>query len=375
MTAREDLYAVLVLLTELDRTRHPHRAGGDSGGYGVEPGIPPPLPPSGLPGAGTGGPVSSLALTAQEWRARGRDPYAARTPASTERAPAPRALEPTPAPPARSVPSATDPAGGPLPVTVPDTAPVRNLADGRVAPPPAQARPPVDRRRVVTAAPEPSAAAPASTATWAYPGISTPPVGGPAILPTTTAGGDRAPILPSADRPAPPRLRDEPDERADASAGRGRPAPPAATDPPARWRLDAAPRSPRPRRARGPRGGGPPPPAGPGSQPRRPGARPPAPVRRRRPTLVRLDAARLALDLAAPAAALTPAPAPISAPPAPADHDDRVLVATGPLVRPVGHPGVVHAGRRRVALTPVEAARLRRAVTAGFLDRTLRRGP
>lgn len=379
---RDDVYAVLVLLTELERTLFPGRDPGDSGGYTVDPGVPPPLPPTGVPGGWSadarGGPV---AFDAWVGRAPGPAPYRA----SAERPPAPssgavpdpepeRAGTPAPAaaPPLAGTPGERPVRGVPTPPSgpahrveahvpsLPDApeAPVR-AADAHRLPPPG--RTPTSEAVPAVAADHPRRPAPEITG-------ERPAVGSPSDLiaprvPLPGAGGvsppDVAPIPPgqagSRRRPSRPAPRRRPD------AARG--------DAPEGHRPTAPPPSPRGGRALPPRS----PDVG-------PARRPPTPESRRRGRSTsrtsetrhgagqRLPLAPPSIDLTAPAVS---APVPGSTPSPP---DGVPASPTAPAVwSPVRQARTVQVGRRAVRLTPLQAVRAHRAVTVGYLDRVLRR--
>jgi hypothetical protein len=76
--ALDDVLVVLALLADVDQVLHPLHAFGDGGGYGVEPVVPPPLPPTGTrrgvpPAEASPRPA---ALSFDEWTRRGRGPAA-----------------------------------------------------------------------------------------------------------------------------------------------------------------------------------------------------------------------------------------------------------------------------------------------------------
>jgi hypothetical protein len=65
-SAREDIYRLVALVTELDRVLHPVPVAGN-GEYFVEPNPPPPLPPTGIPGGASGESSPREARSFQEW--------------------------------------------------------------------------------------------------------------------------------------------------------------------------------------------------------------------------------------------------------------------------------------------------------------------
>jgi hypothetical protein len=381
---RDDVYAVLVLLTELERTLFPGRDPGDSGGYTVDPGVPPPLPPTGVPGGWSadarGGPV---AFDAWVGRAQGPAPYRAsaeRSPASSSVvAPEPeqaRAGTPAPAAPpqaagtpgARPVRGVPAPPSGPahraeadLP-SLPDApaAPVRP-ADAHRLPPPGRA--PTSGAVPAVAADRPRRPAPEITASGERPAVGSPSSVIAPRVPLPGAGGVSpqvaAPIPPgqagSRRRPGRPAPTHRPEaERRDTPEGRRPTAPPTSpgagrTFSPHAADVRPARRAPVPehrRRARSP-------------------SRPPDPRHGAGP---RLPLGPPPIDLAAPAvSALVPGRTP--SPP-----DEPPSSPTAPTSwSPVRQARTVQVGRRAVRLTPLQAVRAHRAVTVGYLDRVLRR--
>ncbi|HZI98337.1 MAG TPA: hypothetical protein VFD41_12510, partial [Actinomycetales bacterium] len=78
MSARDDVYTVLVLLSELEQLLWPARRRDDPGGYGTDLGVPPPLPPTGVWSGGDD--RRPITATYDEWVGRGAGARPARGP-------------------------------------------------------------------------------------------------------------------------------------------------------------------------------------------------------------------------------------------------------------------------------------------------------
>lgn len=385
MTTRDDVYAVLVLLTELERTLFPGRDPGDSGGYTVDPGVPPPLPPTGVPGGWSadarGGPV---AFDAWVGRAPGPAPYRASAERPSPSVAAPvgepgRAVTPAPAapgpaagttpglPPVHGSPTLPPEPGRPaephLP-SLPDApaAPARR-ADAHRLPPPGRA-PTSESVTAGAAAGRPRRPAPDVPASGDRPAAGSP---SDVVASHVPLPGARE-ASPHDDAPSPPgqpsaslRRRGRPPTRPGAEAreasGDHRPtAPPPSPRAPGGRTLPPRPAEVGPTR-RAPTPG-----------PRRRGRRPSRPPDPRHAPTHRLPLGSPSIDLMAPAVAaavpgLAPRP-PDEPPPSP---------TAPPGWSPVRRARTVQVGRRAVRLTALQAVRAHRAVTVGYLDRVLRR--
>lgn len=381
---RDDVYAVLVLLTELERTLFPGRDPGDSGGYTVDPGVPPPLPPTGVPGGWSadarGGPVTfdtwvgrapgSAPYRASAGRRRGSSSGAApvgepgRAATSAPTAPGPVAGTPG-VPPVHGSPTPPPEPGRPAEPQLPDlpdapAAPVRP-ADAHRLPPPGRA-PTSEPMTAAAAADRPRTPVPDVPASADRPTVGSP---SDVVVPHVPLPGARG-GSPHDDAPSPPGQPGASLRR------RGRPPPRPGTEPretPDDHRPTAPPSSPRAPGGRtlpprpvevGPARRAP----APGPRRRRP-SRPPDP---RHAPAHRLPLGSPSIDLMAPGVA---APVPGLAPRPP---DEPAPSPTAPAGRaPVRRARTVQVGRRAVRLTPLQAVRAHRAVTVGYLDRVLRR--